>query len=58
MERLSGAGVSGEVCRVIGECVSVRSEEVRAQLLRDSTKVSPSSLRDFDWKLKVNFNFL
>ena len=53
IERLSGAGVSGEVCKVIGECVSVRSEEVRTQLLRDTAKVSPSSLSDFDWKLKV-----
>lgn len=39
---------------MIGECVSVRSEEVRTQLLRDSAKVSPSSLSDFDWKLKVS----
>ena len=37
----------------MGECVSVRSEELRTQLLRESAKVSPSSLTDFDWKLKV-----
>ena len=53
MEWLSAAGLGGEVCSVIGECVSVRSEELRSQLLRDSAKVSPSSLTDFDWKLKV-----
>ena len=47
--------MSGEVCKVIGECVSVRSEEVRTQLLRDTAKVSPSSLSDFDWKLKVSW---
>ena len=47
--------MSGEVCKVIGECVSVRSEEVRTQLLRDTSKVSPSSLSDFDWKLKVSW---
>ena len=54
MERLSEAGLGGEVCSVMGECVSVRSEELRTQLLRDSAKVSPSSLTDFDWKLKVS----
>ena len=54
MGQLSGAGVSGDVCEVIGQCVSVRSEELRSQLLRDSTRVSPSSLTDFDWKLKVS----
>ena len=54
IDRLSGVGVSGEVCKVIGGCVSVRSEEVRTQLLRDTAKVSPSSLSDFDWKLKVS----
>ena len=54
IERLSGAGLSGDVSLVIGKCVSVRSEELRAQLLRDSAKVSPSSLSDFDWKLKVS----
>ena len=58
IEQLSAAGVSGEVCKVIGECVSVRSEEVRTQLLRDTAKVSPSSLSDFDWKLKVSRSFL
>ena len=56
MEQLSEAGLGGEVCSVIGECVSVRSEELRSQLLRDSAKVSPSSLTDFDWKLKVSRN--
>ena len=54
IDRLSGVGVSGEVCKVIEGCVSVRSEEVRTQLLRDTAKVSPSSLSDFDWKLKVS----
>ena len=54
IERLSGAGLSGELCSVIGECVSVRSEELRTQLLRDSARVVPSSLTDFDWKLKVS----
>ena len=49
--------MSEEVCKVIGECVSVRSEEVRTQLLRDTAKVSPSSLSDFDWKLKVSRSF-
>ena len=55
VERLSGAGVSGEVCQVIGECVGVRREEVRAQLLREASQVSPSCLTDFDWKLKVSY---
>lgn len=54
IERLSDDGLSEEVCRVIGECVSVRSDELKVQLLRDSSKVSPSSLTDFDWKLKVS----
>lgn len=54
VELLNGAGVNGEVCKVIGECVSVRQEEVRTQLLRDSSKVTPTSLTDFDWKLKVS----
>lgn len=53
VELLSGAGVSEEVCKVMGECVGVRQEEVRTQLLRDSSKVTPTSLTDFDWKLKV-----
>ena len=55
---LSGAGVSGDVCRVIGECVGVRREEVKAQLLRDTSQVSPSTLTDFDWKLKVRNCYL
>ena len=54
VELLSGAGVSEEVCKVMGECVGVRQEEVRTQLLRDSSKVTPTSLTDFDWKLKVS----
>lgn len=54
VELLSGAGVNEEVCKVMGECVGVRQQEVRTHLHRDSSKVAPTSLTDFDWKLKVS----
>ena len=49
-----GLGVSQELSQLVAECLSVRREEVRAQLVRDSCSVSHCHLTDYDWKLKVS----
>lgn len=52
-EQLVGEGVGEEVAGILVECLWVRREEVRGQLVRDSCAVSHSVLRDYDWKMKV-----
>ena len=52
-EKLLGLGVSPELSQLVAECLSVRREEVRAQLVRDSCNISHCHLSDYDWKLKV-----
>ena len=52
-ESLGDLGVSVEVSRLLAECLWVRREEIRLQLIRDSCTFSHSHLVDFDWRLKV-----
>ena len=52
-EKLLGLGVSLELSQLVAECLSVRREEARAQLVRDSCNISHCHLSDYDWKLKV-----
>ena len=54
IEKLSGMGVSSELCQVIAGCVWVRRGEVRSQMVRDSCAISHSHLTDFDWRVKVH----
>ena len=53
-EKLVGLGVSQELSQLVAEYLSVRREEVRVQLVRDSCSVSHCHLTDYDWKLKVS----
>ena len=46
--------MSQELSQLVAECLSVRREKVRAQLVRDSCNVSHCHLTDYDWKLKVS----
>ncbi len=52
-EQLGGGGLSSELCQLVSQCMWVRREEIRSQLVRDSCAVSHSHLEDFDWKMKV-----
>ena len=47
------AGISNEVAGLLAECIWVRREEVRAQLVREASTVSHCNLEDFDWDAKV-----
>ena len=38
----------------IAECLSVRREELRQQLIQSSCAISQAHLVDFDWQVKVN----
>ena len=46
-------GINKEVGSLLAECVWVRREEVRAQLVREACSVSHSNLEDYDWNTKV-----
>ena len=41
------------VAEVLVECLWVRKEEVREQLVRDSCAISHSTLLDYDWRMKA-----
>jgi hypothetical protein len=53
VKKLQGMGVSLEISQVVATCVSVRKDEIRTQLVKDSCNITQSKLVDFDWKLKV-----
>ena len=52
-KKLSEQGASAELAQLIAECLSVRKDEIREQLVKESCNISQAYLSDFDWKLKV-----
>lgn len=53
LERLCSRGLSQELGSLLAECLWVRREEVKKELVRESCAISHSFLADYDWKMKV-----
>ena len=51
--RLTEEGVYPAVAESIAECLSIRREELRQQLIQSSCAISQAHLVDFDWQVKV-----
>ena len=51
--RLTDEGVYPAVAESIAECLSVRRDELRQQLIQSSCAISHAHLVDFDWQVKV-----
>ena len=46
-------GISSEIASLIAECVWVRRDEVKAELVRQACSISSCDLEDYDWDTKV-----
>ena len=53
LKRLCSQGLSQEIASLLAECLWVRREEIRDELVRRSCAISHSFLADYDWKMKV-----
>ena len=53
LKRLCSQGLSQEIAGLLAECLWVRKEEIRDELVRQSCAISHSYLADYDWKMKV-----
>lgn len=52
-ETVSKLDIQQEIGLVITECIWVRRDEIRGQLVRDASSLSHCNLVDYDWKTKM-----
>lgn len=45
--------MSADLAQLVAECLWVRRDEIREELVKESCNISQASLTDFDWKLKL-----
>jgi len=57
VEMMKGLGVGDEASLVIAKCLWVRKDEIRGQMIQESSSITHSQLTDFDWRLKVCTHF-
>ena len=50
--------ISVEMAQIVATCLWVRRDEIRGQMVRSSCSITHSHLNDFDWRLKVHFDYL
>ncbi len=53
-KQLDKFSVPKDIQKIVSECLRPRKDEIRLALIEETCNLSETTLKDFDWKLKVS----